>query len=73
MNLSTLLFHIHSTFAILFSLMVINLSNAVYSVFFLILVFCSVAEFRLLLGVEFLFLMLIVFLVQYQYYFSLLL
>nr|YP_009511899.1 NADH dehydrogenase subunit 6 [Gracilariopsis longissima]AXI97826.1 NADH dehydrogenase subunit 6 [Gracilariopsis longissima]UAD89928.1 NADH dehydrogenase subunit 6 [Gracilariopsis longissima] len=48
------LYLLFSSFAILASLMVISLSNAVHSVLFLILVFCNVAGLLLLLGAEFL-------------------
>lgn len=60
MNLNISIFYALSIFAILSSLMVINLSNAVHSVLFLILVFCNVAGLLLLFGVEFLSLMLII-------------
>lgn len=60
MNTNIILFYILFLFTILSSLMVISLSNAVHSVLFLILVFCNVAGLLLLLGAEFLSLMLII-------------
>nr|YP_010199894.1 NADH dehydrogenase subunit 6 [Gracilariopsis tenuifrons]UAD89954.1 NADH dehydrogenase subunit 6 [Gracilariopsis tenuifrons] len=54
------LYLLFSSFAILASLMVISLSNAVHSVLFLILVFCNVAGLLLLLGAEFLSFMLLI-------------
>lgn len=62
MNIDILLFYLFSIFALLSSIMVISLSNAVHSVLFLILVFCNTSGLLLLLGVEFLaFLLLIVY------------
>ena len=60
MNLDIFLFYLFSIFAIISSLMVIGLSNAVHSVLFLILVFCNVAGLLLLLGAEFLSFMLLI-------------
>nr|YP_009295527.1 NADH dehydrogenase subunit 6 [Mastocarpus papillatus]AOL58011.1 NADH dehydrogenase subunit 6 [Mastocarpus papillatus] len=60
MNIGIFLFYLFSSFALLSSLMVIGLSNAVHSVLFLILVFCNVAGLLLLLGAEFLSFMLII-------------
>jgi len=62
MSLDLLLFYLFSSFALISSIMVISLSNAVHSVLFLILVFCNVSGLLLLLGAEFLaFLLLIVY------------
>ena len=59
---STTLFWIFSIISLLSACMVVSLSNAVYSVLFLIIVFCNTASILLLLGVEFLsFLFLIVY------------
>ena len=60
MNIDIFLFYLFSTFALVSSLMVIGLSNAVHSVLFLILVFCNVAGLLLLLGAEFLSFMLLI-------------
>nr|YP_009500456.1 NADH dehydrogenase subunit 6 [Gracilariopsis heteroclada]AXE43618.1 NADH dehydrogenase subunit 6 [Gracilariopsis heteroclada] len=54
------LYLLFSIFALLASLMVISLSNAVHSVLFLILVFCNIAGLLLLLGAEFLSFMLLI-------------
>nr|YP_009511924.1 NADH dehydrogenase subunit 6 [Gracilariopsis mclachlanii]AXI97851.1 NADH dehydrogenase subunit 6 [Gracilariopsis mclachlanii] len=54
------LYFLFSSFALLASLMVISLSNAVHSVLFLILVFCNIAGLLLLLGAEFLSFMLLI-------------
>lgn len=62
MYIDFLLFLLFSSFALLSSLMVISLKNAVHAVLFLILVFCNIAGLLLLLGAEFLsFLLLIVY------------
>nr|QKZ95176.1 NADH dehydrogenase subunit 6 [Pyropia pulchra] len=59
---STNLFWIFSIISLLSACMVVSLSNAVYSVLFLIIVFCNTASILLLLGAEFLsFLFLIVY------------
>nr|YP_010338886.1 NADH dehydrogenase subunit 6 [Bangia atropurpurea]UNJ18853.1 NADH dehydrogenase subunit 6 [Bangia atropurpurea] len=59
---STTLFWIFSLISLLSACMVVSLSNAVYSVLFLIIVFCNTAGILLLLGAEFLsFLFLIVY------------
>nr|YP_009048878.1 NADH dehydrogenase subunit 6 [Wildemania schizophylla]AID57248.1 NADH dehydrogenase subunit 6 [Wildemania schizophylla] len=59
---SSTLFWIFSIVSLLSACMVVSLSNAVYSVLFLILVFCNTASILLLLGAEFLsFLLLIVY------------
>nr|YP_009159722.1 NADH dehydrogenase subunit 6 [Pyropia nitida]AKQ53228.1 NADH dehydrogenase subunit 6 [Pyropia nitida] len=59
---STTLFWIFSIISLLSACMVVSLSNAVYSVLFLIIVFCNTASILLLLGAEFLsFLFLIVY------------
>nr|YP_010888146.1 NADH dehydrogenase subunit 6 [Fushitsunagia catenata]WJJ67923.1 NADH dehydrogenase subunit 6 [Fushitsunagia catenata] len=60
MNIDFILFILFSTFALLSSLMVISLKNAVHSVLFLILVFCNFAALLLLLGAEFLAFMLLI-------------
>nr|YP_009684865.1 NADH dehydrogenase subunit 6 [Gloiopeltis furcata]BBK20778.1 NADH dehydrogenase subunit 6 [Gloiopeltis furcata] len=60
MTTDILLFYFFATIAILSSLMVIILPNAVHSVLFLILVFFNVAGLLLLVGAEFLSLMLII-------------
>lgn len=60
MSIDTFLFILFSMFALISSLMVIGLSNAVHSVLFLILVFCNVAGLFLLLGAEFLSFMFII-------------
>nr|YP_010027343.1 NADH dehydrogenase subunit 6 [Sarcopeltis skottsbergii]QOS04464.1 NADH dehydrogenase subunit 6 [Sarcopeltis skottsbergii] len=60
MNIDIFLFYLFSVFALLASLMVIGLTNAVHSVLFLILVFCNVAGLLLLLGAEFFSFMLII-------------
>nr|QYA17620.1 NADH dehydrogenase subunit 6 [Porphyra crispata] len=59
---STTLFWIFSIISLISACMVVSLSNAVYSVLFLIIVFCNTASILLLLGAEFLsFLFLIVY------------
>nr|BED43657.1 NADH dehydrogenase subunit 6 [Pyropia sp. Myanmar_A]BED43681.1 NADH dehydrogenase subunit 6 [Pyropia sp. Myanmar_B]BED43705.1 NADH dehydrogenase subunit 6 [Pyropia sp. Myanmar_C] len=59
---STTLFWIFSMISLISACMVVSLSNAVYSVLFLIIVFCNTASILLLLGAEFLsFLFLIVY------------
>nr|YP_009774159.1 NADH dehydrogenase subunit 6 [Caulacanthus okamurae]QIZ74776.1 NADH dehydrogenase subunit 6 [Caulacanthus okamurae] len=60
MNLNIYLFYLFSMLALISSLMVISLSNAVHSVLFLILVFCNISALLLLMGAEFLALMLII-------------
>lgn len=60
MNVDIFLFYLFSIFALMSSLMVIGLTNAVHSVLFLILVFCNVAGLLLLLGAEFFSFMLII-------------
>nr|YP_009317470.1 NADH dehydrogenase subunit 6 [Gelidium arborescens]AOX48899.1 NADH dehydrogenase subunit 6 [Gelidium arborescens] len=60
MIIEIFLFSIFSLFALISSLMVITLKNAVHSVLFLILVFCNVAGLLLLLGAEFLSFMLLI-------------
>lgn len=60
MNIDIFLFFLFSSFALVSSLMVIALSNAVHSVLFLILVFCNIAGLLLLLGAEFLSFMLLI-------------
>ena len=54
MPLDIALFYLFSGFSLFSAVMVISLSNAVYSVLFLILVFCNLAGLLLLLGAEFL-------------------
>ncbi len=54
MNIDIILFHFFSISALLASLMVITLSNAVHSVLFLILVFFNISGLLLVLGAEFL-------------------
>jgi NADH-quinone oxidoreductase subunit J len=62
MSIELALFYTFSSLAIISALMVISLANAVYSVLFLIIVFCNVASLLLLSGVEFLaFILLIVY------------
>nr|YP_010925375.1 NADH dehydrogenase subunit 6 [Neoporphyra seriata]WKD83581.1 NADH dehydrogenase subunit 6 [Neoporphyra seriata] len=59
---SATLFWIFSIISLISACMVVSLSNAVYSVLFLIIVFCNTASILLLLGAEFLsFLFLIVY------------
>nr|AHB34940.1 NADH dehydrogenase subunit 6 [Neoporphyra perforata]AHB35388.1 NADH dehydrogenase subunit 6 [Neoporphyra perforata]AHB35417.1 NADH dehydrogenase subunit 6 [Neoporphyra perforata]AIB08076.1 NADH dehydrogenase subunit 6 [Neoporphyra perforata]AIB08166.1 NADH dehydrogenase subunit 6 [Neoporphyra perforata] len=59
---NTTLFWIFSIISLVSACMVVSLSNAVYSVLFLIIVFCNTASILLLLGAEFLsFLFLIVY------------
>nr|WDA66159.1 NADH dehydrogenase subunit 6 [Lithothamnion corallioides] len=53
MTLDLFLFYFFASFAIVSSIMVITLSNAVHSVLFLIIVFCNVAALLLLIGAEF--------------------
>nr|YP_009317516.1 NADH dehydrogenase subunit 6 [Gelidium isabelae]AOX48968.1 NADH dehydrogenase subunit 6 [Gelidium isabelae] len=60
MIIEIFLFSMFSLFALISSLMVITLRNAVHSVLFLILVFCNVAGLLLLLGAEFLSFMLLI-------------
>lgn len=60
MSIDFILFLFFSTFALLSSIMVISLKNAVHSVLFLILVFCNTASLLLLLGAEFLAFMLLI-------------
>nr|YP_009317539.1 NADH dehydrogenase subunit 6 [Gelidium sclerophyllum]AOX48991.1 NADH dehydrogenase subunit 6 [Gelidium sclerophyllum] len=60
MIIEIFLFSMFSLFALISSLMVITLKNAVHSVLFLILVFCNVAGLLLLLGAEFLSFMLLI-------------
>nr|YP_009511848.1 NADH dehydrogenase subunit 6 [Gracilaria gracilis]AXI97725.1 NADH dehydrogenase subunit 6 [Gracilaria gracilis] len=60
MQIDIFLFVTFSLFALLASLMVISLANAVHSVLFLILVFCNIAGLLLLFGAEFLSFMLLI-------------
>nr|YP_008994213.1 NADH dehydrogenase subunit 6 [Rhodymenia pseudopalmata]AGO19265.1 NADH dehydrogenase subunit 6 [Rhodymenia pseudopalmata] len=60
MSIDFFLFGLFSSFALISSLMVVNLKNAVHSVLFLILVFCNVASLLLLFGAEFLSFMLLI-------------
>nr|WCH57662.1 NADH dehydrogenase subunit 6 [Hypnea sp.] len=60
MTLDLFLFILFSIFTLISSFMVITSSNAVHSVLFLILVFCNTSGLLLLLGSEFLSLMLII-------------
>nr|YP_010937565.1 NADH dehydrogenase subunit 6 [Grateloupia asiatica]WKW95595.1 NADH dehydrogenase subunit 6 [Grateloupia asiatica] len=60
MNIDFFLFILFSSFALVASLMVISLKNAVHSVLFLILVFCNIAGLLLLYGAEFLSFMLLI-------------
>nr|YP_010199543.1 NADH dehydrogenase subunit 6 [Crassiphycus birdiae]YP_010199643.1 NADH dehydrogenase subunit 6 [Crassiphycus corneus]UAD89401.1 NADH dehydrogenase subunit 6 [Crassiphycus birdiae]UAD89551.1 NADH dehydrogenase subunit 6 [Crassiphycus corneus] len=60
MQVDIFLFITFSVFALLSSIMVISLSNAVHSVLFLILVFCNIASLLLLFGAEFLSFMLLI-------------
>nr|YP_010395084.1 NADH dehydrogenase subunit 6 [Polyopes affinis]UQJ72525.1 NADH dehydrogenase subunit 6 [Polyopes affinis] len=60
MNVDIFLFYLFAIFALVSSLMVIGLTNAVHSVLFLILVFCNIAGLLLLLGAEFFTFMLII-------------
>lgn len=60
MNLEFILFYVFSSLALVSSIMVISLANAVHSVLFLILVFCNVAALLLLSGAEFLAFMLLI-------------
>nr|WCH57734.1 NADH dehydrogenase subunit 6 [Hypnea musciformis] len=60
MNLNLSLFILFAILAIISSFMVITSANAVHSVLFLILVFCNTSALLLLLGSEFLSLMLII-------------
>nr|AHX02478.1 NADH dehydrogenase subunit 6 [Riquetophycus sp. HSY-2014a] len=60
MNIDIFLFYLFSIFALISSLMVIGLSNAVHSVLFLILVFFNVAGLLLLFGAEFFAFMLLI-------------
>lgn len=62
MTVEFTLFYIFSSLALVSSIMVISLANAVHSVLFLIIVFCNVAALLLLSGAEFFaFLLLIVY------------
>nr|YP_008963777.1 NADH dehydrogenase subunit 6 [Grateloupia angusta]AGO19290.1 NADH dehydrogenase subunit 6 [Grateloupia angusta] len=60
MSIDFFLFFLFSSFALVSSLLVISLKNAVHSVLFLILVFCNVAGLLLLFGAEFLSFMLLI-------------
>nr|BBH10675.1 NADH dehydrogenase subunit 6 [Palmaria palmata] len=60
MHIELILFYIFSSLAFISAFMVINLTNAVHSVLFLILVFCNVAGLLLLSGAEFLAFMLLI-------------
>ena len=60
MSTEFILFYIFSSLALVSSIMVISLANAVHSVLFLILVFCNVAALLLLSGAEFLAFMLLI-------------
>nr|YP_010881011.1 NADH dehydrogenase subunit 6 [Grateloupia cornea]WIA66129.1 NADH dehydrogenase subunit 6 [Grateloupia cornea] len=60
MSIDFFLFILFSSFALVASLMVISLKNAVHSVLFLILVFCNIAGLLLLYGAEFLSFMLLI-------------
>nr|YP_009546247.1 NADH dehydrogenase subunit 6 [Gelidium gabrielsonii]AYO27595.1 NADH dehydrogenase subunit 6 [Gelidium gabrielsonii] len=60
MTIETFLFFTFSFFALISSLMVIILKNAVHSVLFLILVFCNIVSLLILLGAEFLSFMLLI-------------
>nr|WOL37367.1 NADH dehydrogenase subunit 6 [Polyopes affinis] len=60
MNIDFFLFLLFSSFALMSSLMVISLKNAVHSVLFLILVFCNIGGLLLLFGAEFLSFMLLI-------------
>ena len=53
MTIDIFFFYFFSSFAIMSSIMVVTLSNAVHSVLFLIIVFCNVASLLLILGTEF--------------------
>nr|YP_009589033.1 NADH dehydrogenase subunit 6 [Corallina ferreyrae]QBL75549.1 NADH dehydrogenase subunit 6 [Corallina ferreyrae] len=53
MNIDTIIFYFFGSFSIISAIMVVTLSNAVYSVLFLIVVFCNVAGLLLILGAEF--------------------
>jgi len=59
MMLQNILFYFFESFMIISAIMVISTTNAVYSIFFLILVFCNATFLLLLLNVEFLALTLI--------------
>nr|YP_009515551.1 NADH dehydrogenase subunit 6 [Kumanoa ambigua]AVK39505.1 NADH dehydrogenase subunit 6 [Kumanoa ambigua] len=62
MNYELYLFYLFSGFTIISSIMLISLQNAVYSVLFLVIVFCNVISILILLNAEFLaFLLLIVY------------
>lgn len=50
---NTFLFYLFSSLAIISSIMVVTLTNAVHSVLFLIIVFCNVASLLLIIGTEF--------------------
>ena len=60
MSIEFILFYVFSGLALVSSIMVISLANAVHSVLFLILVFCNVAALLLLSGAEFLAFMLLI-------------
>lgn len=60
MTIDVFLYYTFSIIALLSALMVIQLSNAIYSVLFLILTFCNVACLLLLLGAEFYALLLLI-------------
>lgn len=60
MSIEFILFYVFSSLALVSSIMVISLANAVHSVLFLILVFCNVAALLLLSGAEFLAFMLLI-------------
>nr|YP_010986424.1 NADH dehydrogenase subunit 6 [Pachymeniopsis lanceolata]WOL37392.1 NADH dehydrogenase subunit 6 [Pachymeniopsis lanceolata] len=60
MSIDFFLFILFSSFALVSSLLVISLKNAVHSVLFLILVFCNIAGLLLLFGAEFLSFMLLI-------------
>ena len=54
MNFQNCLFYFLESFLILSAIMVISTTNAIYSIFFLILVFCNATFLLLLLNAEFL-------------------
>lgn len=60
MSIEFILFYVFSSLALVSSIMVISLANAVHSVLFLILVFCNIAALLLLSGAEFLAFMLLI-------------
>lgn len=49
----TFLFYLFSSLALMSSIMVVTLTNAVHSVLFLIIVFCNIASLLLIIGTEF--------------------